>query len=111
MNKEDLIYQELMDLYHEVPDNKKKLCEGLIREAARLKVSLDELWEDILVNGNTVTDEKGSEKERPTSAIFTSRDKSYRACIKHLDSLLPAGAKTGTSTFSKLDDDEEDDDG
>lgn len=111
MTKEDLIYQELMDLYHEIPENKLKLVDGLIREAARLKVSLDDLWEDILVNGNTITDEKGSEKERPTSAIFTSRDKSYRACIKHLDSLLPAGAKNSTSAFSKLDDDEEDDDG
>lgn len=107
MNKEDLIYQELMDLYHEVPDNKKKLCEGLIREAARLKVSLDDLWEDILVNGNTITDEKGNEKERPTSAIFTSRDKSYRACIRHLDSLLPVGAVTKKSDFSKLDDDDD----
>lgn len=110
MNKEEEIYQELMELYHEIPENKKKLVDGLIREAARLKVSLDDLWEDIQENGNTIRDEKGFEKERPTSAIFTSRDKSYRACIKHLDSLLPAGAKSSGSDFSKLDDDEEDDD-
>lgn len=111
MDKEEAIYQELIKLYDQIPENKKKLVEGLIREAARLKVSLDELWEDIQKNGNVITDEKGFEKERPTSAIFTSRDKSYRACIKHLDSLLPAGASKSGSDFSKLDDDEEDDDG
>ena len=111
MDKEEAIYQELIKLYDQIPENKKKLVDGLIREAARLKVSLDELWEDIKVNGNTITDEKGFEKERPTSAIFTTRDKSYRAAIKMLDSLLPAGASK-SSGFSKLDvDDEEDDDG
>lgn len=107
---EEQIYNEMIELYAQIPENKKKLVDGLIREAARLKVSLDELWADIQENGNTITDEKGFEKERPTSAIFTSRDKSYRAAIKMLDSLLPAGA-TKKSDFSKLDDDEEDDDG
>lgn len=108
MNKEEAIYQELIKLYDQIPENKKKLVDGLIREAARLKVSLDDLWEDIQKNGNTITDEKGFEKERPTSAIFTSRDKSYRAAIKMLDSLLPAGASK-SSGFSKLDDEEDDD--
>lgn len=104
--KEEAIYNQLIDLYKDIPSNKKDLVDGLIREAARLKVSLDDLWEDIILNGNTIVDDKGIEKERPTSAIFTSRDKSYRAAIKHLDSLLPAGSKS--SGFSKLDEDEDD---
>lgn len=108
MNKEEAIYQSLVDLYSEIPENKKKLVDGLIREAARLKVSLDDLWEDIQQNGNVITDDKGFEKERPTSAIFTSRDKSYRAAIKSLEALLPAGASK-SSGFSKLDDEEDDD--
>lgn len=110
MDKEELIFNDLMSLYEQVPDNKKKLCAGLIREAARLKVSLDELWEDIQQNGTTEIDSKGNEKERVNSAIFTSRDKSYRACIRHLDSLLPSSTSK-SSGFSKLDDDEEDEDG
>ena len=110
MDKEELIFNDLMSLYEQVPDNKKKLCTGLIREAARLKVSLDELWEDIQQNGTTEIDSKGNEKERVNSAIFTTRDKSYRATIKHLDSLLPSSASK-SSRFSKLDDDEEDEDG
>ena len=103
--KEEKIYLELKELYRDIPTNKQSLCDGLIREAARLKVSLDELWEDILENGNVELDASGKEKERPTSSIFTSRDKSYRSCIRHLDSLLPAG--TRSTGFSKLDDEDE----
>ncbi len=105
-DKETEYYDYLMALYDGIPENKKKLVEGLIREAARLRVSLDELWEDIKKNGNVEVDEKGREKERPASAIWTARDKSYRATIKHLDSLLPANSH-GTG-FSKLDDEDED---
>lgn len=104
---EEEYYNQLLDLYKEIPENKMKLVDGLIREAARLKVSLDLLWDDIQQNGNTIVDGKGFEKERPTSAIFTSRDKSYRACIKHLDSLLPSASRP-QNPFSKLDEEDED---
>lgn len=106
--REEAHYQYLLELYKDIPENKKKLVEGLIREAARLKVSLDDLWEDIATNGNTELDAQGREKERPTSAIFTSRDKSYRACIKHLDSLLQS--KVSSTGFKKLDEDDDDED-
>ena len=107
MDKEEEIYQELKALYKDIPSNKLSLVDGLIREASRLKVSLDILWADLKENGSVELDDHGKEKERPTSAIFSTRDKSYRACIKHLDSLLPAGAKS--TGFSKLDDEEDED--
>ena len=107
MDKEEEIYQELKALYKDIPSNKLSLVDGLIREAARLKVSLDILWADLKENGSVELDDHGKEKERPTSAIVSTRDKSYRACIKHLDSLLPAGAKS--TGFSKLDDEEDED--
>lgn len=101
-------YERLKVLYKDIPANKKELVEGLLVEAARLKISLDELWEDLLTNGNTELNERGKEVERVNSSIFTTRDKSYRATLKHLDSLLPAGAKQ--SGFSKLDEDDDDGD-
>lgn len=107
-DKEEQIYETLKELYTDIPENKKKLVDGLLREAARLRVSLDDLWEDILVNGNVELDANGKEKERPSSAIFTSRDKSYRATIKSLNELLPSGAAKPTG-FAKLDEDDEDD--
>lgn len=107
MDKEEEIYQELKAIYKDIPSNKLQLVDGLIREAARLKVSLDILWADLKENGSTELDERGKEKERPTSAIFSTRDKSYRATIKSLEALLPAGAKS--TGFSKLDDEEDED--
>ena len=108
LEKEAKEYARLSKLYEGIPQNKRDLVDGLIIEASRLRVSLDELWLDIQKNGNTEIDERGREKERPASAIFTARDKSYRMTIKHLDELLPTKKSTG-GAFSKLDDDEDED--
>lgn len=108
LEQEKREYDRLAKLYRDIPTNKRELVEGLLQEASRLKVSLDELWDDIQTNGNVEVDEHGKEKERPSSAIFTSRDKSYRACIKHLDELLPA--KSEAKGLLKLDDGDEDED-
>lgn len=90
--REQAEFDKLYELYKGIPANKLKLVEGLIDQAARLKISLDDLWEDILENGNTETFEQGSdsfERERPNSKIFTQRDKSYQSIIKQLDAMLP----------------------
>lgn len=110
--KEQAEYDRLAELYQDIPANQRKLVDGLLVEAARLKVSLDELWEDISTNGDTMMVNKGTtivEIERPSAKIFTSRDKSYRAVIRHLDDLLPS--KVVKKGFNKLDDDDEEDDG
>lgn len=105
--RENSYYEYLLKLYKDIPASKLKLVDGLLHEAARLKVSLDDLWKDIAENGNIEVDDKGREHERPASAIFTTRDKSYRATIKHLDDLLPSKASPEKKGFSKLDDDED----
>jgi len=107
VSKERKEYIRLAELYSDIPDNKRELVEGLLVQAARLKVSLDALWSDIQKNGTTEIDDKGKEKERPNSAIFTARDKSYRATIKQLDSLLPAKA-SATKPFALLNDEDDD---
>ena len=107
MQRENNYYEYLLKLYEGIPANKLKLVDGLLHEAARLKVSLDDLWADIAVNGNTELNARGQEVERTNSMIFTTRDKSYRATIKHLDALLPGKAEA--KGFSKLLDDEDED--
>lgn len=100
--------ERLTQLYQDIPENKKELVEGLIAQAARLRVSLDKLWRDIRKNGETEVFKQGNDafkRERPESKIFTARDKNYQAIIKQLDALLPTqSAKTG---FLKLDEDED----
>ena len=106
-SREQIEYDRLSLLYQRIPANKRELVDGLIVQAARLRVSLDDLWEDIQKNGNTEMFKQANDgvefpRERPESKIFAVRDKSYLAIIKKLDELLPA--QEVKSGFSKLDD-------
>lgn len=94
-SREQLEYDRLSQLYQKIPQNKRALVEGLLWQAARLRVSLDDLWEDIKVNGNTEMFKQANDgvefpRERPESKIFAIRDKNYLSIIKKLDELLPA---------------------
>ena len=105
-SREEVEYMRLSALYQSIPTNKRALVEGLLWQAARLRVSLDDLYEDIRVNGNTEMFKQANDgvefpRERPESKIFATRDKSYLAIIKKLDELLPV--QEVKSGFSKLD--------
>lgn len=106
-SREQMEYERLSELYIDIPANKRSLVDGLIHQAARLRVQLDDLWEDIKARGNVEPFQQKNDgvtfdRERPESKIFIQSDKSYLAIIKKLDELLPA--KEGKSGFSKLDD-------
>lgn len=106
-SREQAEYDRLSELYQNIPENKRRLVDGLIVQAARLRVSLDDLWEDLQKNGNTEMFQQKYDgvtfpRERPESKIFAIRDKSYLSIIKKLDELLPA--QEVKSGFSKLDD-------
>lgn len=107
VSREKKEYDRLSVLYAKIPANKRALCDGLIWQAARLRVSLDDLYEDLRVNGNTEMFKQANDgvefpRERPESKIFATRDKNYLAIIKKLDELLPL--QEVKSGFSKLDD-------
>lgn len=90
--------RKLSKLYKNIPDNQKKLLAGLIQQAARHKIMLDDLWEDLLLNGSIETFEQGRdsfERERPNSKLFKEHDRAYQAIIKQLNDLLPAEATGG----------------
>lgn len=96
--------RRLNKIYKDLPKNQYEVAQGLIVQAARLRVWLDELWADIQVNGQT---EKFSQsektepydRERPQARLFASADKNYQAIIKQLNELTPP-----TKERSKLDD-------
>ena len=94
-SREQIEYDRLSLLYQRIPANKRELVDGLLWQAARLRVSLDDLWEDIKANGNTEMFKQANDgvefpRERPESKIFATRDKNYLAIIRKLDELLPA---------------------
>lgn len=77
-----------------VPDNQMKLIEGLIIQASRLRILMNDAWIDICENGRYEyfsQSEKTEpyERERPIVKQFATYDKSYQAIIKQLASYLP----------------------
>lgn len=105
-NKE---YNRLKKLYQSIPENKFQLFEGLITQAARLKVQLDVLWLDIQVNGVSEEFQNGKDvepisRERAESKLFTQLDKSYQAIIRQLSDHLPTETKKASKLDKLLDD-------
>lgn len=94
-------------LYQDLPPKKFALAQGLIQQAARLKVRLDLLWKDIEENGEyewfTQSDKtEPYQRERPSSRTFTATDKNYQAIMRQLNDLLPV-EKEEPKAESKLD--------
>ena len=86
--------ERLTEIYKDLPRNKLAVAQGLIQQAARLRVRLDKLWEDIQEHGETelFTQSENAppyERERPASRTFTATDKSYQSIIKQLNELVP----------------------
>lgn len=95
-------YNRLAKLYKDIPENKRELVDGLLDQAARMRVSLNLCWQDIAEHGRTElrtrTNGEETEVERDVSKIFTATDRSYQTIIKQLNELLPTVSGT-----SKLD--------
>jgi len=85
----------LKKLYKDLPKNDLAVVDGLIHQAARLRISLDDMWEDICANGDVEQFSQSKdlapyERERPVARIFNARDKNYQSIIKILCDRLPA---------------------
>ena len=86
--------KRLNKIFASIPKNKKATVEGLIVQAARLRVRLDDLWNDLKDGGEYELfsqSEKADpyERERPASRIFTATDKAYQSIIRQLTDLCP----------------------
>lgn len=86
--------RRLRRVYSGLPPNKRAVAEGLIIQAARLRVRLDQLWEDIQKNGETELFSQSDktepyDRERPSARLFTATDKNYQAIIRQLSDLTP----------------------
>jgi len=86
--------ERLKKIFKDIPPNKLKVVDGLITQAARLRVLLDELWIDISENGDYelfTQSEKVEpyERERPAAKLYNTRDQTYQRVIKQLTDLLP----------------------
>ena len=94
-NPEQVEIERLTEIYRGLPPKQFALAQGLIIQAARLRVRLDKLWAEIEEKGETewfTQSDKTDpyERERPASRTFTATDKSYQSIIKQLNDMLPA---------------------
>ena len=88
--------ERLNKIYQDLPPNQFEVAQGLIVQAARLRVRLDKLWKDIKKNGEVEMFSQSDktepyERERPAARLFTATDKNYQAIIKQLnETTLPS---------------------
>ncbi|GLO64741.1 hypothetical protein MACH08_05250 [Oceanobacillus kimchii] len=94
---EDRVEKEasrLKDLFKSIPKNQLDVAEGLITQAARLRILLDDNWKDILEYGEYEKFKQSEsqvpyDRKRPIVETYDSRDKTYQSIIKQLTDLLP----------------------
>lgn len=88
----------LKKIYKSLPANQFAVAQGLIVQAARLRISLDDLWADIEKYGRTEmfsqsADAEPYQRERPAAKQFVAVDKNYLAIIKQLNDICPPSKK------------------
>lgn len=97
----------LSSIFKDIPNNQLEVAEGLIIQAARLRVLLDDNWRDILENGEyekfqQSKDQKPYDRKRPIVENYDNRDKTYKDIIKQLNDLLPKQISESKSAVDKL---------
>ena len=84
--------RKLNAVYKNLDGAKKAIADGLIKRAAFLRVSLEDMEEDIKENGLTESFKQSEklepyERERPISKIYSTMNKNYQTISKQLSDL------------------------
>lgn len=90
--------------------NENSAVQSLISRASFMKVSLEDLEQDLKENGWTEMFQQGEkqapyERQRPTATTYTSLNTNYQKIIKQLTDLLPKSkpnAENQTDTFEEF---------
>ena len=99
LEREKKIKQEInriKKLYKDLAKEKIKVIEGLITDASFMKLTLQELREDLLMNGFTELYENGSQvinRERPEAKIYSTMIQRYSNVMKQLIDYMPVEEK------------------
>lgn len=87
----------IKNLFKDLPDNKKKMSEHLIKNAAFMSITLEELIEDIKIYGVKETYVNGKDqygfKESIESKTYNTMVKNYMSIMKQLNDMLPEDKK------------------
>lgn len=95
LEREKKIKQEInriKKLYKDLEKDKVKVVEGLVTEASFMKLTLQELREDLFKNGMTELYENGPQVvnwERPETKIYSTMIQRYSNVMKQLIDYMP----------------------
>lgn len=86
--------KRLSQNYKDLAPARKAVAEGLINRAAFMRVELEDLESDLLVNGWTEPFQQGKNQDpydraRPQGQTYNAVNANYQKIIKQLDSMLP----------------------
>lgn len=86
--------KRLLTIYSNLQPKQKELAQGLIAQAARIRIRLDELNADIEENGLVELFQQSEKvepywRERPQAQLFVKLDKNYQTIIRQLNDMLP----------------------
>ena len=113
LSKDGKIQKEIRRLnriYKNIPKNEKAVIEGLIRRAAYMRVTLEEMEEDLNINGYTESftqskDLAPYDRERPIARLYNTMNKNYQTIMKQLAEFVekePAPAKEQSDGFEEF---------
>lgn len=89
-------FNRIKKIYKDMDKEKVKVLEGLLHDAAFMKISLESIRDDLVKNGFTENFENGSqrfERERPNVKIYTTLVQRYSNVMKQLIDLMPEDVK------------------
>ena len=91
--------RRLTGIYKDVPKEHKGILDGLIKRAAFMRVTLEDMEADLDENGFVelfTQSEKTEpyERERPVARLYNTMNKNYQSIIQQLSDLVPKQDKT-----------------
>lgn len=99
--------KRLRRFFKDMPKQTRDIADGLIVQAARLRILLDDMWNDIAENGDTERFSQSEntepyDRERPVARLYNARDKNYKDVMRTLVDLVPEKDATAPAAAEEL---------
>ena len=119
-NKEGMIYVDLSKearvkkeqarlkkIFKALSEQELAVCDGLIVQAARLRILLDDAWDDIKIKGDVemFTQSENAppyERKRPVAELYNAREKNYQTAVRQLMDRIPQGSKDAAEDIMRF---------
>lgn len=96
LTKDDRIKKEILrikKLLREIPEDRLKIVDGIIKRAAFMQVTLEDLEDDIKEHGTVENFSQARDieydRERPAVRIYNTLVKNYTGTMKQIFDMLP----------------------